>query len=229
MKRSIVVIEMVVRDILRRRAVLGLLCLVPLAFYLARHDLAGQSVRFASLGLAWAISTAALFSGNAGKAIEPRLRLSGFRASVLYSGRFAALLLVGWGVGVAYFVLITLDQGHNLRRPAALALELAITVAIAVPVGLTISALVPRDLEGMLVLAALLGVQLLIDPARPVAKLLPFWSTRELTTYAIDPVDLSYVNKGLGHGLAVAFFLTAVTAALVTARLHQDRHIVRPG
>lgn len=218
---------MVIRDLTRRRAVLGLLCLVPLAFYLARHELPGQSVRFASLGLAWAVSTAALFSGNAGKAIEPRLHLSGFRASVLYAGRFAALLLVGWGVGVAYLFLITLDQGHDLRRPAGLALELAVTVAVAVPVGLTISALVPRDLEGMLVLVALLGVQLLLDPARPVARLLPFWSTRELTTYSIDPVGFDYVYLGFSHGFAVAFCLTALTAVLSAVRIHHDRHILR--
>lgn len=53
MTRLVMVAEMTGRDLWRRRAVLGLLALMPLAFYLVRRDSTGLAVRFVSLGLAW--------------------------------------------------------------------------------------------------------------------------------------------------------------------------------
>jgi hypothetical protein len=70
--------DMVLREMLRRRSVLVLLLLLPLAFYLSRRgDHLGQSIRFVCLGLGWALSTAALFAGNAARTIEPRHPASG--------------------------------------------------------------------------------------------------------------------------------------------------------
>ena len=75
MKKIIVVAEMALREILRRRSVLFMLLVLPLAFYLSRRsDHVGQSVRFLCLGLGWALSTAALFAGGAARALEPRQR-----------------------------------------------------------------------------------------------------------------------------------------------------------
>ena len=66
MSRTLVVAEAALRELLRRRTVLVILLLMPLAFYLSRRgDHLGQSIRFVCLGLGWALSTAALFAGSA--------------------------------------------------------------------------------------------------------------------------------------------------------------------
>ncbi|MEV8515369.1 hypothetical protein [Dactylosporangium sp. NPDC051484] len=224
MRKAFIVAEMVARDLLRRRAVLALLALVPLAFYLARHDdKVGQAIRFASLGLAWAVSTLGLFSGTAGKSVEPRLRLSGYRSWQLYTGRLCALLGIGLLLAGAYWCIIVLDQ--DLQRPFAVGLQLAVTVVVAAPLGLLIGASVPRDLEGTLILITLIGLQFLMDPEKSSAKVLPLWSNRELGTYAVDNTDSGYLQRGLAHGIAYAVGLTALTAILAAVRLRPRRHM----
>ncbi|MEV6925767.1 hypothetical protein AB0M46_14875 [Dactylosporangium sp. NPDC051485] len=224
MRKTLIVAEMVARDLLRRRGALALLAFVPLAFYLARHDeKVGQSIRFASLGLAFAVSALALFSGTAAKGAEPRLRIGGYRPWQLYTGRLLALIGIGLTLGAAYWVIIAVDQ--DLRRPAAVGLMIAVTVVVAAPLGLLIGAVVPRDLEGTLLLITMVGLQFLMDPAKSSAKLLPLWSNREIGTYAIDLTDAGYLQRGLAHGAACALLLVGLTAALTAVRLRRRRHM----
>jgi hypothetical protein len=230
MTRLLLVAEMTGRDLWRRRAVLGLLAVMPLAFYLARRDSTGLAVRFLSLGLAWAISTAALFSGNAAKAVERRLRLGGYRASELYLGRLSAVAAIGTVLALAYFALVVADQ--DLTRNGTILLSLLLTVAVAAPLGTLISAVTPRDLEGTLVLMTTIGLQFLIDPAQSHARLLPFWSNRELATYAVDMTDDGYLRRGVTHAVCYALALAVATAAVTLIRLRQRRHVqvvVAPG
>lgn len=223
MNKTIVVAEMGVRDLLRRRGVLVLLAAMPLAFYLARRDSTGLAIRFMSLGLAWAVSTAALFSGNAAKAVEQRLRLGGYRPLQLYAGRFLAVLGIGVPLAAVYLLIIALDQ--DLHRPAAIGLLLLLTVLVAAPLGLLVSALAPRDLEGTLLLITLIGLQFIVDPATSEARLLPFWSNREVGTYAVDLTDSGYLYRGLVHGLAVTAGLALATAVITAIRLRRRGHV----
>jgi len=223
MSKILIVSEMVVRDLARRRSALALLFLVPLAFYLARHGQTGQAVRFAGLGLAWGASTAGLFSANSAKSIEPRLRLGGFSWAHLFVGRIVALLLVSWGMAAAYLALISVDL--SVPRLGGVAALLFLTALIAVPFGLLIGAVVPRDLEGTLVLIAVIGIQMVVDPAKGSTKYLPFWSSRELSTYAVDSVGRDYLARGLEHGLGVTAGLILVTATLTAVRLRRRRHL----
>jgi hypothetical protein len=224
MIKSLTVAEMALREVARRRSVLVILLLFPLAFYLARRgDHLGQSVRFVCLGLGWALSTAALFAGNAARSMEPRLRLSGYATHQLYLGRLGALWVIGVALSVPYFVLIRVDQ-HDVRY-GAIAAIMALTVAVSAPLGLLLSSLLPRELEGALVLLTVFGLQMIMDPADQAARLLPFWFTRELGTYAIDHTDAGYLQRGLVHGavaLAVLLAAVAVTAAL---RLRRRPHL----
>ncbi|MCW3842910.1 hypothetical protein ONA70_22685, partial [Micromonospora yasonensis] len=88
MNPLLTVAEMTLRELVRRRGVLLLLLLMPLAFYLIRRDAyVGQSVRALLLGISWAVSTAALFATGAARDLEPRLRLAGYRTHHLYLGR----------------------------------------------------------------------------------------------------------------------------------------------
>ncbi|AIJ22065.1 hypothetical protein [Amycolatopsis methanolica] len=224
MTRFVTVAEMALREMLRRRSVLVILAALPLAFYLSRRgDHLGQSVRFVCLGLGWALSTAALFAGSAAREIEPRLRLSGYRSHHLYVGRLAAPWAVGVALAVPYFLLILVDQDSVRHGPVAL--MMAIMVAVSAPFGLALSATLPRELEGTLVLLVVVGLQMMTDPGSTVARVLPFWFSREIGTYAIDGVDSGYLARGVLHGAVCAVVLLAGVGVASSRRLRQRSHL----
>lgn len=222
--KTFVVAEMALREILRRRAVLLLLLLLPLAFYLTRRaDHAGQSIRFVCLGLGWALSTTALFAGSAARNIESRLRLSGSRGRHLVLGRLSALWTVGAVLSLPYLLLIRLDQDGV--RYGAIALIMALTVVVAVPFGLVLSAVLPRELEGTLVLLVVIGLQMMMDPASGSSRLLPFWFSREIGTYAVDHTDGGYLQRGIVHGAVLAVLFTAALVVASGIRLRHRSHL----
>jgi hypothetical protein len=158
-----------------------------------------------------------------------RLRLCGHRVADLYAGRGLALVASGLGLAAPYLALIAADQ--KVTRLGAIAATLTLTITIAAPLGTLLGAAVPRELEGTLLLIALVGAQMITDPANPAAKLMPFWSAREIATYSIDNVDDAYLHRGLAHGIGYAATLTALTAVITTVRLRQRHHseITAPG
>lgn len=224
MNKILTVAEMALRELLRRRSVLVILLLLPLAFYLSRRgDHLGQSIRFVCLGLGWALSTAALFAGSASRAMEPRLRLSGYRSHHLYLGRLSALWTVGLALSAPYFVLILVDQ-HDVRY-GSVGLVMVLMVAVSAPFGLALSTVLPRELEGTLVLLIIVGLQMMTDPASLAARLLPFWSSREIGTYAIDHTDTGYLTRGIVHGVIATAVLLAAVAVASGFRLRQRSHL----
>ncbi len=223
MSRTLRMAEMTLRELLRRRGVLGLLLLVPLVFYLGRHDQAGQAIRFASLGVGFAVSTAALFSAVGGREIEPRLTLSGFRPRHLYLGRLIALLTAGLLISALYAVVVIVDQ--DVANPQAVSLELALTTLVAVPLGLLLGLAVPRDLEGTLLLISVIGAQMVIDPAKDAAKALPFWSTREIITYAVDGAGNASLASGATHAVVVTGLLVLASGGVMSVRLRRRTHM----
>ena len=56
-----------------------------------------------------------------------------------------------------------------------------------------------RELEGALALFIIAGLQFMADPPTLIAHLLPFWSTRELGTWAIDGPDAASLAAALTH------------------------------
>ncbi len=224
MNRLVTVAEMTLRELLRRRGVLLLLLLMPLTFYLIRRDAyLGQSVRSLLLGVGWAVSTAALFATTAARELEPRLRLAGYRPHHLYLGRMLGLWTVGLVISVPFFLLPMVD-GADLRY-GGLAAALLCSVAVAAPFGMLIGALLPRELEGTLLLLTVVTVQMLIDPAGSGAKLTPFWSSREIATWTVDNTDQGYLSRGLLHGLVVTALLALGVAAVASVRLRRRRHL----
>lgn len=224
MKKTMTVAEMTLRQLVRRRGVLLLLLLLPLGFYLLRrNDYVGQSVRSLFLGIGWAVSTAALFATSASRDIEPRLRLAGYRTYQLFLGRMLALWLMGVGLTVPFFGLTAVDQ-EGLRLPAT-ALGMLCCVAVAAPFGMLIGDLLPRELEGTLLLLTAVGLQMTMDPADAIAKLTPFWSAREIGTYAVDHTDVGYLTRGTVHGLVFTASLVLLVAVASGVRLRRRRHI----
>lgn len=224
MTRLLMIMEMNLRDLIRRRAVLGLLFALPLVFYLGRRSdstYTGQAIRFLLLGLGFTISTASLFAVVAARSMDHRLRLSGYRVIHLYLGRLAALLVVGSAIAIPYLALVAFDQ--KVERLGAVALAMVLTVLVGAPLGMLLGAVVPRELEGALLLLALIALQFLMDPAKSSARLMPFWSAREIGTYAIDMTDVGYLHRGLVHASICAIAATAITATITTVRLRDRR------
>ncbi|MEV4535669.1 hypothetical protein AB0J82_17760 [Asanoa sp. NPDC049518] len=224
MNRTMTIAEMTLRETVRRRGVLVLLLVLPLAFYLGRRgDHLGQSIRFVCLGLAWVLSAAALFVGSAARSLEPRLRLSGYATHQLFLGRLLALWTLGLALSTPYFLLIRFDQ-HDVRY-GAIAVIMLLGVLVAPLLGLALSALLPRDLEGMLVLMTVVGLQMILDPAGNAARLLPFWFSREIGTYAIDHTSVGYLDRGLLHGAVTAGLLLVLVAVGFGVRLRRRPHV----
>jgi hypothetical protein len=217
---------MALREISRRRGVLILLALLPLAFYYSRRGEAyWQSVRFVSLGIGWTLSTAALFAGNAARSLEPRLRIAGYATHQLYLGRLAALWTVGLALAAPYFLLIRLDL--DTVRYDGIALILLLTVAVAPPLGLAVAALLPRELEGMLVLLTVVAMQMMLNPDKATAHVLPFWFTREIGTYAVESgAGTDHVVRGLVHAAISLTVFLAVVALASSVRLRRRPHVL---
>jgi hypothetical protein len=118
-------------------------------------------------------------------------------------------------------VLVALDQ--EVRRLWAVGLMLLVTSLVAAPVGSLLAGLVPRELEGALALLTVVSTQMLANPDGAIAPYLPFWSTRQLGTYAIDGTGAEDLSSGLAHGLATWLFCLVGTVALTAWRLRLHR------
>lgn len=217
--------EMVLRGLLRRRLALALLVVLPLAFFAARHELVGQSIRFLTLGVAWSVSTVAFFAAVDAADAEHRLRLIGWSPWALLTGRVAALLGLGWTLSVGYLLLVVGTQ--EVRNAAGVGLDLATTTLIGVLLGTFLGKVARRELEGALLLFILAGMQFAADPPTLLAHVLPFWSTRELGTWAIDGPRFAPLGGGLLHAAATAALLLVATVGLTRRRRGVRRAVSR--
>lgn len=218
--KILTVAEMTLRELARRRRAIGFLLLMPLAFYVVRHEYLGQSIRSLFLGIGWAVSTAALFATVAGRTVDPRLVLSGYRAWQVYAGRLLGLWAAGVVLALPFLVLIRIDAPQVRFGPIALAM--AFCVAVAAPFGLFIGLLLPREFEGTLVLLTAVSMQMMVDPADGKSRVLPFWSSREIGTYAVD--GEGEWGQGIVHGVAYTAGLVLLVAVIVAVR-GRRRHL----
>ena len=219
---AFVVAGLSAREVSRRRAALLLMITLPLWFYLARRDLTGQSTRMLTLGMAWAVSTVTLFVVNAARGVDPRLRLTGASVPGIFGGRLLAMSGFGLLLTAVYLTLVTIDQ--DFLRPWAVGVMMLVTALVAAPFGSLIGALLPRELEGALALFSVCAVQMLADPAGTVARFLPFWSSREIGTYAVDGGGEELLWRGLGHAALVWLLCTGLTMAIFARRLRVARY-----
>ncbi|MFI1993638.1 hypothetical protein [Actinoplanes sp. NPDC020271] len=214
---ALVVAGLSAREVSRRRTAVLLVIALPLWFYLVRRDLTGQSIRMLSLGIGWSISTLTLFVINASRGVDPRLRLNGASVIGLVGGRLLAMSGAGTLLALGYWALISVDQ--TVPHPFAAGLIMLLAALVAAPFGSLVGALLPRELEGALALLSVCAVQMLADPAGLAAKLMPFWSVREIGTYAVDATDPAYLWRGLAHFAVVWLVCTAGTLAVFAHRL----------
>jgi len=224
--KLLVMAEMSVREMSRRRGVLALMVSLPLWFYLARSDQTGQSIRMLTLGIGWAVSTVTLFSVTGARTVDQRLRLSGYPVGALIGGRLLAASGVGGVLALLYWGLVATQQ--DVRRLWAIGPMMLVTALTAAPLGGLLAVLVPRELEGALALLTVVALQMLTDPEGLAAKLMPFWAARELGTYAVDRAGPSYLTAGLLHFGLTWSLCTAATLAICAHRLRLARYPAPP-
>jgi hypothetical protein len=219
---TLVVATLSAREVGRRRTALALVIALPFWFYLVRRDQTGQSMRMLTLGIGWAVSTLTLFVVNASRSVDPRLRLNGAPVAGIIGGRLVAMTGVGVAIALGYWTLTALDQ--TVPHPWAAGLMMLVSAFVAAPFGSLIGGLLPRELEGALALLSVCAVQMLADPAGTVAKLMPFWSAREIGNYAVDGGGIDIVGRGLAHAAAVWLLCTLGSIAVFGYRLRLARY-----
>jgi hypothetical protein len=223
--RVLVVGRATATELLRRRTVVVLMVIVPLAFYVGRHELTGQSIRFLAVGMAWALSTLAAFAGIAGQAFDPRLRLSGYRSGELLAGRVLGLFALSAPLVAGYALVVVLDR--DLDRWPGVLLGFGLTATAAVPFGLLVAAVVRRPLEAAMLLLVVSGLQMILDPADAAARLLPFWSVREVLTWTVDGTGGDHLWRGLVHAAVTVVVLGGAAVALRASALRRRPHLER--
>jgi hypothetical protein len=208
LRRILVPAVMTGRELARRGLALGLLTALPLAFYGASADHSDNAITTGGIAMAFSIAGASIFVAMTARPVDQRLILAGYRPWELLLGRL--LLLELFGVAVAGIFSIVMVFGSNPSDPWLVAGGVGLVSLSSVPFGLAVGEIAPHELEGVLVLIGVVGVQLTLDSSQPISRLLPFWGAARLMDRAGDvvstigpavPVDLLY---------AVALFVLAI-------------------
>ena len=206
-----------VKETLRRPLALFLVFLLPMVFYLVRLDVQWQAIRLLAIGVGWAVATLSLFSGVVSSQLDRRLCVMGARPSVLFAGRHIAQAGIGLAVSGVYFAVVATTQ--DVVHISAVGLLLVTTVLVSVPLGALMSFAVARELEGARALLSVMALQLLVDPDGSKAKLLPLWSTRKISAYAIGAEDAQALSEGMLHFLLVLTLCALAAWGASVARL----------
>jgi hypothetical protein len=209
LRRTLVVAEMQARDLLRRRVVMGLLVLLPAAFYYSIPASEEYGILAGSIGVCWAVAAAGMFGILGWRRADPRLGLAGARPAEGLAGRLLLLLVVALGLVVLFTPQILARSGALIPDAAAYALGLTLMAIVSVPLGLAIGALVPRELEGTLVLVGVVGIETSIPHDTGLAFALPLWGPLEVMQIGAGRVT-GPVSGGVAHAAFSALLLLAV-------------------
>jgi len=220
-RRIAIMAEMHGRDLTRRHAALAILVALPLCFYLASMGSGPRAVVAGGVGMAFSISGATLFSLLSSEAVDQRLVLGGYRPFDLLLGRLAFLAPLGLLIaGLFSALMLTVSHPH---RPWLAWLGVSTVAVMAIPFGLAVGAVVPKELEGTLVLIGVVGMQLAVEPDNAVAKVLPFYGPQQIMRSSLDPIGgpiLWPVLLTAGYGLA----LLLVARVFLGHRLEVTHH-----
>lgn len=210
--------EMAGRDLARRRSALVLLTALPLIFYLVLRSEEDHAVEVGGVAMAWSIAGATIFVMLAAREIDRRLVLAGYRPWQLLTGRL--LLLTGLGTALAGVFAVVMSIGSELPRPVALAAGLELVTLVSVPFGLAVATIAPRELDAVLVMVGVVGIELSVPSDSGAAQALPFWGARRLFDVA----------SGQVVALTAPMLATIawVTALLVVAVVVQARRLYLP-
>jgi len=214
-RRLVTIAEMQGRDLLRRRGALLMLAAMPIAFYFALLGKGVAAITTGGVGMAFSVSGAALFSMLSARRIEPRLVLAGYRPLELLLGRL--LLLEALGIAIVAVTSGLISLVSEPARPDLVFAGIALTVWVAVPLGLAIATVIARELEGVLAAIAVVGVQLSLPIDSAAAPFLPLYGPLRILS-RVGGAHGGLVG-GLAGGLAYGFVLCVVSVVSWRLRL----------
>jgi hypothetical protein len=219
-RRVLAVTEAQARDLSRRRVAIVILVMLPLLFYVAVGSETAFALVAGGTGMAWSVAGAALFLALAARRTDQRLVLAGYRPLDILVGRL--LCLEGFAlVLVAVFSVLMVSMSAP-PSPGALVLALVLTAAIAVPLGLAVAALLPRELEGALALIGIVGIEMSLPVDSDLAPVLPLYGPLRLIE-AAGAVGMD-VWSPIVHAVISAIVLLTVAAVLWWRRIRIVRH-----
>jgi hypothetical protein len=195
------------RELARRHLALGLLTVLPLAFYEASAAHLNHAVVTGGIAMAFSMAGASIFASLTARAVDQRLLLAGYRPLELLLGRL--LLLEVFGLAVATLFSLVMHLGTPAADPLWVGGGVGLVAVTAVPFGLAVGMLAPHELEGVLILIGVVGVQLTLQSTQTIAKVLPFWGPQRLLDYSVDPT----VTVGLSVPVSLAYALVLLGVA----------------
>ena len=219
--RVLTAAEMQARDLARRRVALALLVALPVAFYLSMLGSPDEpwTLVGGGIGMGWSVAGAALFSMLASRNVDRRLVLAGYRPHELLLGRLLLLEAFALVLLAAFTALIELVS--RPPAPGSLVVGLALAAIVGVPLGLAVAAVLPRELEGTLVIIGVVGINMSVPPDAALAAVLPFdGPIRYLHEAAGDGEAGAFA---LLHGLGYTLALLAVAVAFWARRVRVRR------
>ena len=216
--RTFIVAQMQARDLLRRRVVLALLVLLPAAFYYSIPASEDFGIVAGAIGVCWAVAAAGMFGILGWRRSDPRLALAGARSREGLLGRLLVLVMVALGLVMIFAPQILTRSADLIADSATFALGLTLMALVSVPLGLAVGALVPRELEGTLVLVGVVGVETSIPHDTSLAAVLPLWGPLEVMQVGAGRID-GPVTGGVVHTAVSALLLLALAAWLWRRRI----------
>jgi hypothetical protein len=184
-RRIFVTAKLTGLELARRRIALGLLTVLPLAFYGGSVGRGGGAVITGGVAMAFSVAGASIFVALTARPVDPRLILAGYHPTELLLGRL--LLLELFGVLVAGVFSVVMVFGSDPAHPWAVVAGVGLVALTSVPFGLAVGGLSPHELEGVLVLIGVVGVQLTLFSTQLMAKFLPFWGGQRLLDHSVNP------------------------------------------
>jgi hypothetical protein len=209
------------RDLSRRRLALAILVALPLAFYFSGRmqiQEAGATaddqlwvLASGAMGTSWAVAVAALFVVNGSRRADQPLLLAGYRAAELLLGRVVTVLVLAALITPAFALLIGSQQEVDV---AMLALAIGLGCVASVAIGVVAAALVPRDMEGVLVIIGVVGIQMTV-----LEPWMPLWGSGELIVRAAGVESAATVPEAVVSSLVATAVLMAVGVLLWARRV----------
>jgi hypothetical protein len=209
-RRILVVARLHGLDIIRRRLVLVLLVALPLAIYFAMGDDEYAVVVGGTL-MTFSVAGPAIFVSLAGRGIDQRLTLAGFRPLDLVIGRL--VLLSGLGITIAMLFGALVIVRSDPPRPSYTIFGVVAMALLAVPFGMALGAVLPGDLESMLAMGTVVGVQLVGSPDAVTSKVLPYHGAKQLLRISNDrdpSAGMAFLHAGVYFAVLVAICTIAV-------------------
>lgn len=203
-------------ELSRRRTAVALLFILPLLFYWMSAK-ETSAIVYATVGMGWSASVVTLFLSLGMRAITPRMGLIGFGVADQIVGRILSMLIFGSPVAGCLWLYLSIDDVVVNRTYLALSLGSSLVCSLAA--GLAAGALIPREMEAMLVLIALVGLTFVVDYQAKASKALPLYAAEQ---YAV--ASSTGVSSGRPWLVSALVTFGLVTLSVGVRRLSIGRH-----